>query len=202
MAAPATQHIALAQSLPPRLLHFFKRFPPPQLSASPAANHTTAEAPPEDPLSTTTSWKTNPFLPFKNPRTQAWHGPHYSLRRQADLFKLAQEYHVLPLMPLCPKHPDLKTQSRIQHGLRVKGTGEGQRVKGKLWERTLQKRLETRRLAMERMPDMIDVWKERGHGQGWKKYPRGKGRVGTGGDDVFRSDMRHAWVHEKAAPSM
>ncbi|KAK0792487.1 54S ribosomal protein L25, mitochondrial [Friedmanniomyces endolithicus] len=194
--AATSQHVSLAQSLPPRLLQLFKRFPPAQLSASQSVN-TTADAPSEDPLITTTTWKKNPFLPFKNPRTQAWHGPHYSLRRQADLFKLAQEHNVMPLMPICPKHPDVKTQSRIQHGLRVKGTGEGQRVKGKHWERTLQQRLATRRLAMERMPDMVALWKERGHGKGWKKYPRSKGKVGTGKDDVFRSDMRHTWVNER-----
>ncbi|KAK5109727.1 hypothetical protein LTR62_006567 [Meristemomyces frigidus] len=195
-ATSAVEHIALAQALPPRLLHFFKRFPPPQLSASASTTTTTSEPP------TTTAnpprWKTNPFLPSKNPSTGHWHSPHYSLRRQADLFRLATEHNVLSLMPASPKHPETKAQKRIEHGLRVKGTGEGQRVKGKLWERTLQSRLEMRRQAMESMPDMIQLWRERGHGMGWKRFPRGKGKMGK--EDVFKPDMRHAWVHERAAP--
>ncbi|TKA26305.1 hypothetical protein B0A50_05084 [Salinomyces thailandicus] len=223
MATP--QHITLAQSLPPRLLHFFKRFPPPQLSAATSS----AAAPPSEtitiaentsssdpnagastyevplPTSTATSnnadvgWKKNPFLAFKNPSTGNWHPPHYSLRRQADLFKLAQTHNVLPLMPPSPKHPELKAQKRIEHGLRVKGTGEGQRVKGKYWERTLKTRLETRRKAMESMPDMINLWRERGHGRGWKKYPSGKEGKGTA--ELFDPGMRHAWVHERAPTS-
>ena len=224
----ASQHIGLAQSLPPRLLHFFKRFPPPQLSAAsttrqpkpetitiaentssedPNAAASTLEVPvPSDPASESAisdnsqvAWKKNPFLPFKNPQTGNWHPPHYSLRHQADLFKLASLHDCLPLMPPSPKHPTLKAQKRIEHGLRVKGTGEGQKVKGKYWERTLKTRLETRRRAMESMPDMINLWRERGHGRGWKKYPSGKEGKGTA--EVFRPDMRHAWVHERAPTS-
>ncbi|KAK3677717.1 54S ribosomal protein L25, mitochondrial [Recurvomyces mirabilis] len=137
----ALEHVALAQALPPRLLHFFKRFPPPQLT-TPTSTTTTETSSPR--------WKTNPFLASKNPTTGAWHSPHYSLRRQADLFRLAIDHNVLSLMPTSPKHPLVKEAKRIQHGLRVKGTGEGQRVKGKYWERTLQSRLDTRRQAMER----------------------------------------------------
>lgn len=114
----------------------------------------------------------NPFLPFKNPRTGNWQGPAYSLRRQADLFKLAKTHGVLSLMPLSPKHPEVKEQKRIEHGLRVQGTGVGKKVKGKAWERTMKARLEERRKAMEGMPKMITEWKERGHGRGWKKWPK------------------------------
>ncbi|RMZ09704.1 hypothetical protein D0864_01443 [Hortaea werneckii] len=211
------QNIALAHSLPPRLLNFFKRFPPPQLSAAstttskparetitvtentsssdPNAGASQVEVP--LPSETTTNdnlqlgWKKNPFLAFKNPSTGNWHPPHYSLRRQADLFKLATAHNVLSLMPPSPKHPEIKQQKRIEHGLRVKGTGEGQKVKGKYWERTLKTRLETRRKAMETMPDMINLWRERGHGRGWKKYPSGKEGKGTA--DLFNPEMRHAW---------
>lgn len=217
--AAVQQHIQLAQSLPPRLLHLFKRFPPPQLSAA------TSHPPPSetitiasntsstDPNAATTTtlpitptpdspnsafgWKKNPFLPFKNPSTGNWHPPHYSLRNQAALFKLASAHNVLPLMPPSPKHPETKEAKRIEHGLRVKGTGVGQRVKGKYWERTLKTRLETRRKAMEGMPDMINLWRERGHGRGWKKFPRGK----PGREEVFNAEMRHAWVHERAPSS-
>ena len=34
----------------------------------------------------------NPFLPYKNPATGHWRGARISLRRQAELFKLAQRY--------------------------------------------------------------------------------------------------------------
>lgn len=210
--AALQQHISIAQALPPRLLHFFKRFPPPQLSSATTASRpptiqiaeNTSSADPNagasttevsvEPLSGSTNWKKNPFLPFRNPTTGNWHPPHISLRRQADLFKLASTHHVLPLMPPSPKHPEIKEQKRIEHGLRVKGTGVGQRVKGKHWERTLKTRLDTRRKAMEAMPDMINLWRERGHGNGWKKYPRGK----PGEGEVFDAGMRHAWVHERA----
>lgn len=33
-------------------------------------------------------------------------------------------------------------------------------------------RLEKRRQAMLEMPQMIATWKERGHGRGWKKWPK------------------------------
>ncbi|KAK5122463.1 hypothetical protein LTR85_004047 [Meristemomyces frigidus] len=216
--AAIQQHISIAQALPPRLLHFFKRFPPPQIatattsrtptpqtiqiaentsSSDPNAGASTTTVSIEPPLDASNqahAWKKNPFLPFRNPSTGNWHPPHFSLRRQADLFKLAATHHVLPLMPPSPKHPELKEQKRIEHGLRVKGTGAGQRVKGKYWERTLKTRLETRRKAMEAMPDMVNLWRERGHGRGWKKFPRGK----PGQEEVFDAGMRHAWVHERA----
>jgi large subunit ribosomal protein L25 len=63
-------------------------------------------------------------------------------------------------------------RKRIENGLRVKGTGAGQKVKGKLWERTMKGRLDKREKAMEGMDEMIKQWKERGHGRGWKKWPK------------------------------
>ncbi len=45
-------------------------------------------------------------------------------------------------------------------GLRVKGTGVGQRVKGKRWERMQKGLLERRRLAMLRMPGLVRIWKQ------------------------------------------
>ncbi|WPH03079.1 Hypothetical protein R9X50_00595300 [Acrodontium crateriforme] len=208
--ATVRSHVELAQALPPRLLDFFRRWQPPSIAAFGAASQSTptvriaeitssqdpnAPSASEVALPENAVWKKNPFLPFKNPQTGHWHGPHYSLRRQAELFKLAEQHNVLPLMPMSPKHPQAKEQSRIDHGLRVKGTGVGQRVKGHHWERTLKTRLETRRKAMEVMPDMIQLWKERGHGRGWKKYP--KGPVSTAKSEVFDQNMRHAWVNQR-----
>lgn len=202
MAASALEsNIRLAQQLPPRLLNFFKKYPPPALRAEPAAHPTptpasegesitiaepTSSSDPNvgastttypvrdasDPLDQSSKRYHNPFLPFRNPRTGNWHGPAISLRRQADLFKLAREHSVLPLMPIAPKHPEVKEQKRIDNGLRVQGTGIGRRVKGKLWERQMRGKLDERRKAMEGMPEMIRQWKERGHGRGWKKWPK------------------------------
>ena len=221
MAMAATQqHIALARTLPKPLLHFLTRCPPAQIGgnspipSSPIASNTSSldpnapvaelSAPPPTPLSTSLNplWKKNPFVAHKNPHTQTWHAPHYSLRRQALLFSLARDHHVLPLLPPSSKHPEIREQKRIEHGLRTKGTGAGQKVKGKLWERTQKTRLEVRRKAMSSMGDMVNLWKERGRGRGWKKFPSGKGRSGgKTGEDVFDSGMRHAWVHERAPTS-
>jgi hypothetical protein len=55
----------------------------------------------------------------------------------------------------------------------VKGTGEGQKVKGKLWERTLKGRLEMRRQAMLNMPAMIQEWKQVCGFGGWWVLGRG-----------------------------
>ncbi|KAK5000956.1 hypothetical protein LTR28_012947 [Elasticomyces elasticus] len=114
----------------------------------------------------------NPFLPFKSPSTLRWQPPAFSLRRQAQLYKLAEQHNVLPLLPPSAKHPVERQRRREEFGLRVKGTGVGQKVKGKLWERTLKGRLEARRKAMEGMGEMVKTWKERGHGRGWKKWPK------------------------------
>nr|POE48400.1 54s ribosomal protein l25, mitochondrial [Quercus suber] len=223
-AGMATNYMSLARELPKPLLHFFKRFPPPQINGrQPSALDTISPTIPSDHLGESTplepldpsnvsasaplapqglrapetsTWKTNPFLPFRNPSTGVWHGPHYSLRRQAELFRLATEHHVLSLMPPSVKHPEIKEQKRILNGLRVKGTGVGQKVKGKYWERTLRSRLEQRRKAMEMMPDMIQLWKERGHGRGWKKWPKGK--HGTGEHALFSRKWlcRAGWVSD------
>lgn len=194
--AQATKHVRLAQSLPDKLLKLFTRWPPAQISAvappssklletieiaentssaDPNATSTaTSEVSTEPPsnYANNQTTKNNPFLPWKNPRTGNWHGPHYSSRRQGDLYRLARRYNVLSLMPQSPKHPDIKDQKRVEHGLRLQGTGVGKKVKGKLWERTLRSRLEERRKAMEGMPEMIRHWKQRGHGRGWKKWPK------------------------------
>lgn len=199
MASLNQHHLHLAKSLDPRLLRFFTKFPPPQIA--PALHQQAAPAPATEPVTTApltspsdpnaeatetvsdpptasnlqptnaNGKKLHPFLPFRNPTTGNWHGPAYSLRRQSILFKLAQKHDVLPLMPLCPKHPEVKALRR-EEGLKLKGTGVGQRVKGHKWERTLRGRLEERRRAMEQMPAMIREWKRLGHGRGWKKWPR------------------------------
>ena len=197
----AVEHVRLAQSLHPRLLSFFNRFPPPQLmpSAQPTAEvATVSNTSPSDPnayITTTASatptgllqlsWpdnskqKSNPFLPFKNPRTGNWHGPHYSLRRQSELYRLAQTHNVLSLMPPSPKHPQIKDERKIERALIINARMRegllpvsGKKAKGKVWERSLRGRLEERRKAMEGMPEMIRDWKQKGHGRGWRKWPK------------------------------
>lgn len=193
------EYIRLARSLPPRLLNFFKRYPPgsqpnaPSTTLISVAENTSAQ----DPNATTGTQTSpssgldyqrpvhsqvlnpqgaytpaNPFLPFVHPISGHWHPAAYSLRRQAELVKLASRYNVESLLPWTPKLPSEIERKRIEHGLRVKGTGLGQKVKGKLWERTLKGRLDQRTKAMEGMDELIQQWKQRGHGRGWKKWPK------------------------------
>ena len=182
------RHLRLAESLPPRLKTFFEKYPPPSLytASAPIAETSSTTAPsepnavPNAPEATLAEPATsefhiprsvppeaqanlpypNPFLPRKNHTTGRWYGPVYGLRQQADLVKLAQKHHVVDLLPWTIKKPGMKEQRRIDKGLQVKGTGEGQKVKGKLWERTLKGRLEMRRKAMLEMPALIQEWKQ------------------------------------------
>lgn len=149
------EHIRLAQSLPPRLLHFFARFPPSSsiLSKSPLPPSSSSSSGPD-----TAAF--NPFARRKHPISQKWHEPSYSLRRQADLVKLARENKIGDLLPRSIKDPEVRATRRETGGLRVKGTGVGQRVKGKTWERTMKGRLETRRQAMLGMPALVQKWKQ------------------------------------------
>ena len=102
----------------------------------------------------------NPFLPWKNPETGHWRGAAVPLRRQADLVKLAKKHGIEELLPPGRKSTEFKEQRILEKGLRVKGTGEGQKVKGHKWERTMNATLEKRRKAMEEMPEMIRLWKQ------------------------------------------
>lgn len=84
----------------------------------------------------------------------------FSLRRQAELVKKAMNYGVAELLPHTNKMPWVKAQRREEQGLRVKGTGVGEKVKGKAWERTAKGRLEKRRRAMLEMPKLVQQWKQ------------------------------------------
>jgi large subunit ribosomal protein L25 len=177
MASTPRQYVRLAQSLPPRLTRFFARYPP--QSILPAANQAAAtstipnasntsstdpNAPAVDGIASSSEIP-NPFRATKHPVTGRWHDPAFSLRRQAELVKLARQHGVEELLPHSVKGSVEKQKRREEHGLRVKGTGVGQKVKGKEWERTLKGRLEKRRQAMLAMPKMIAEWKQRGHGR-------------------------------------
>jgi large subunit ribosomal protein L25 len=102
----------------------------------------------------------NPFLPYRNPESGRWRGATISLRRQNELVKLAIQHGVEPLLPPGRKSTVFKEVMVHEKGLRIKGTGIGQKVKGHKWERTLGVRLEKRREAMLNMPEMIRAWKQ------------------------------------------
>jgi large subunit ribosomal protein L25 len=165
--ASVTRHVELAKTLPPRLLRFFARYPPQKFAATsiiPTNTATTATtespngapAPSEQPPPA----YENPFQNTKHPITGNWHDPVYSLRRQADLVKLARAHGVEELLPFTTKGTLERIRKREENGLRVKGTGVGQRVKGKWWERNIRVRLEKRRQAMLGMPQMVQTWKQ------------------------------------------
>ncbi|PQE03449.1 hypothetical protein CJF30_00005454 [Rutstroemia sp. NJR-2017a BBW] len=164
------QYVRLAESLPPQLQRFFARYPPPSILDKPKVITTDAAATAAPSADGTEAF--NPFKPTKHSITGRWHDPVFSLRRQADLCKLARQHGVEELLPHSVKSTQEKLRKRMENGLRVKGTGVGQTVKGKEWERTQKARLEKRRQAMLDMPQMIQTWKERGHGRGWKKWPK------------------------------
>ena len=170
----STEYVKLAQSLPPRLLRFFSRYPPnpapPPLQAMASSLTTAPDTSSSDPDASLEAIATvdppleqhnfrNPFRAHKHPVTGVWQSPRFSLRQQADLVKLARDNGVEELLPYTPKKTDVRLKKREQLGLRVKGTGEGQRVKGKLEERTMRDRLYRRRKAMLEMPAMIERWK-------------------------------------------
>lgn len=154
----ASTQLNLARSLPPRLLKFFAVNPPRAISAISHSSAASGSTSPESTPALKSSF--NPFLPHKNPKTGKWHPPIYSLRRQAELVKLAKKHDVEDLLPYSKKLTVVKESKREEHGLRVKGTGIGQKVKGHEWERTLKGRLEKRRQAMLDMPRLVQTWKE------------------------------------------
>jgi len=150
MATSPNQYVKLAQQLPPRLSRFFARYPPQAIVSSsalskasspctPAADSSASSA---DHISTGQDGLTvpSPFRCQKHPITGKWHDPVFSLRRQAELVKLARQHGVEELMPFSVKSTEERLRRREENGLRVKGTGIGQRVKGKESERTLKGR--------------------------------------------------------------
>ena len=170
MASVQSSYVQLAKTLHPRLLKFFARYPPRVSSAgapgaaattlntsSADANHVPSETPSAEPLLQPS--KKNPFVPKKSPLSGRWQGPVFSLRQQSDLYKLAAKQGVAELLPYTPKNLAERTRKREELGLRVKGTGVGQRVKGHVQERYLGQRLEKRKTAMKRMGGLIRFWR-------------------------------------------
>ena len=163
MAAVSQKNLQLALALPSRLRTFFARYPP-----------TTILPAGVDPEAAKTGYQKdtpNPFASTKHPVTGKWHDPKYSLRRQAELVKLARQHHVEELLPFTVKGTEERLRKRVELGLRVKGTGVGQKVKGHKNERQLVSKMEKRRKAMLEMPELIREWKRVGK-RNWEKFPK------------------------------
>lgn len=72
---------------------------------------------------------------------------------------MAKKYKIEELLPPGRKSTEFKQARLIERGLRVKGTGEGEKVKGHKWERHIGATLDKRRTAMESMPELVQEWK-------------------------------------------
>lgn len=122
--------VNLAKSLPSQLQRFFARYPPAAIIPS------TADG--AEPAKTAYQLdRPNPFRFWKHPGTGKWHDPVYSMRRQAELVKMAKANGVEDLLPETTKGSEYKLARRVEFGLRVKGTGVGQKVKGHAHERQI-----------------------------------------------------------------
>ncbi|ROW11016.1 hypothetical protein VMCG_01244 [Cytospora schulzeri] len=159
----AKHYISLAKTLPPNLQRFFARYPPARI-LDPLPNGAY-------PRTGYQADRWNPFVPKKHSKTGKTHDPVYSLRRQADLVKQARNHGVEELLPFTPKKTEEQLKHRVKYGLRVKGTGVDQKVKGKIHERQMAVKMEKRREAMLKMPALIREWKAVGR-KNWTRWPK------------------------------
>lgn len=112
----------IVSGLPRQLLSFFRKHPPASSSSwLPAAVPGTR--PPK-----------NPFRPSKNTYTLKYEEPRYSIRRQTNLFNLAEQYHLAHLLPPRVPHKESKVGA-VMKGLR--------QWKGTKMERTRDARIAT-----------------------------------------------------------
>ncbi|WPK27410.1 hypothetical protein PUMCH_004797 [Australozyma saopauloensis] len=124
--------------LPQKLHTFFIKHPP-----RPLAQYATTPSTISDP-------QKNPFLPNKNEESGKWHAAKYSLRRSADLYKMALKYGLAELLPPIPHkkfHEERYNDKKWMRGLLFQ--------KKRKWERELPTKLEQRRVAMENMDETI-----------------------------------------------
>ncbi|KAI1114368.1 hypothetical protein F5Y14DRAFT_174949 [Nemania sp. NC0429] len=154
------RYVELARQLHPRLQRFLAKYPPDQILPTSTRTNTIKDGA-----------TPNPFLPHKHPVTGKWHDPEFSLRRQAELVKLARQEGVEELLPFTSKGTEERIRHRVEHGLRVRGTGVGQRVKGHLYERMLATKMEKRREAMLGMPRLVREWRKAGKMR-WNRFPK------------------------------
>ncbi|KAI1168773.1 hypothetical protein F5B18DRAFT_646552 [Nemania serpens] len=154
------RYVELAKQLHPRLQRFLAKYPPDKILPTSTRTNTIKDGA-----------TPNPFLPHKHPVTGKWHDPEFSLRRQAELVKLAREGGVEELLPFTSKGTEERIRHRVEHGLRVRGTGVGQSVKGHLHERMLATKMEKRREAMLGMPRLVREWRKAGKTR-WNRFPK------------------------------
>ncbi|RCI15390.1 hypothetical protein L249_6988 [Ophiocordyceps polyrhachis-furcata BCC 54312] len=126
IATPSASHlISLAKTLPPPLQRFLARWPPASIAGRDAKPTPWQEERP------------HPFRCAKDPITGKRKDPVYSQRRQAELVKMARQHGLEELLPKTTKGTEFQLARRVRLGLRVKGTGVGQKVKGHIFERTM-----------------------------------------------------------------
>jgi large subunit ribosomal protein L25 len=176
--------ITLAKTLPPLLTRFFARYPP----------------------GTHTDVRSNPFKPTVHQATGKWHNPVFSLRRQAQLCKLARAHGVEELLPPSRKS-SAEREERMRRRAERNSSGAARGVRGHAGERTLKARFGGELLFYI----YIRIFYERAlteTGAGWtgsrcarrlcKRCPRlsrsgrgagtgGGGRIGPAGRRSFRS---------------
>lgn len=119
--------VQLARSLPPPLQRFLARWPPASILPADGAPTPTAFQ----------ARRPDPFCFWRNPKTGRLQDPVYSMRRQAELVRMAREHGIEELLPETTKGTEYQLAHRVEHGLRVKGTGVGQKVKGHKFERDM-----------------------------------------------------------------
>ncbi|CAH2356053.1 54S ribosomal protein L25, mitochondrial [[Candida] railenensis] len=124
--------------LPQKLHNFFIKYPP-RPFAQYASKPTTLD-----------QADVNPFLPTKNPDTGRWRGAEYSLRRSADLYKLAKKFGIHELLPPIPQkrfHEDKYYNKNWMRGVL--------NPKKPKWERELPEKLRKREEALANMDETI-----------------------------------------------
>lgn len=124
--------------LPYKLHNFFIKYPP-----RPFATYSEKPSTIDDP-------NMNPFLANKNPETGRWHGSKYSLRRSADLFKMARKLGIEKLLPPIPHKRFYEDKYNNKNWMR--GVLNHKEPK---WKRELPEKLEARKVAMEKMDEII-----------------------------------------------
>lgn len=100
----------IVSTLPKQLLSFFRRHPPASATSWMPAPGTTARLP------------KNPFRPTKNTYTLRYQEPRYSIRRQSDLYNLAEAHNVHHLLPPRVAHKVSKTGAVMKTLRQWKGT--------------------------------------------------------------------------------
>lgn len=123
--------------LPQKLHNFFIKHPP-----RPFIQYAEKPTTIDDPAK-------NPFLPNKNPESGRWHDAKYSLRRQADIYKLAYKFGIQDLLPPLPKK---FYEDKYYNKNWMKGVLNHKKHK---WERTLDEKLQSRQEAIENMDKTI-----------------------------------------------